>query len=471
MFRRKSKYLLTIFLIITLILIFNQSLFSDTRTENIDIVIALDKSLSMVEEINAVKAYVDHYIIDQLVIPNDYLLVIGFYGKTQVLVSQFIRNEADKERVKKIINAVKADGHFTDIGHALDVVKEKLSKLANDHRRKYVLLLTDGKQEAPPGSKYYSPTGKFNHEFLKNAKVIQKQGWKIEILGIGKLPETEELAKVISGNYTEISTNPTEREIKAKTKNLLSVVEVIEKPQLVTFSNKGKGKITLKLKSSGYKSPVMVKVIGIEILMPDGKHLGLENSKFISEIGPGETREVSIPVKFSKPLASGEYKGTLIFKFDSAGVRFVPAAFDVDFRVKTLIESYWWMILVGGLVLLILIGLLIWYVSQLSGGRRGMRIRLVVEELPVDRINKPVEIKEKIPLYLSIVKDNISIVDKMGSSVVAKLILIGGKLKLSVLKDGFFRDIQEVADDVLNKSLKVKTDIGRNYHIKIRAIS
>ncbi len=471
MFKLKSKYLLIIILIITLILIFNQSLFSDTRTQNIDIVIALDKSLSMVEEIDAVKAYVNHYIIDQLIIPNDYLLVIGFYGKTDVLVSQFIRNKTDKEQVKRIIDGIKADGHFTDIGHALDVVKEKLTKLENDHRRKYVLLLTDGKQEAPPTSKYYSPTGKFNHEFLKNAKVIQKKGWKIEILGIGKLPETEELARTISGNYTEISSKPTEGEIKKKTKNLLSVVEITEKPGLITFSAGGRGKVNLTLKSSGYNSPVNIVITKVKIVTADGKFMGSSEPMFSCTINPGEKTNISIPIKISNLPAPGGYRGTITFEFGNKGVRFVPAAFDVSFRIKSFLESFWWLILVGILAVVILIIFLVRYIAGMGGGTKKMKLRVVVEELPVDKMAKAIEIREKNPLYLTISKDNISLSDKMNPFAVARLTLIGGQVKLSVLKEGFFRDADKISDNILNKSIKVKTDIGRNYHIKIRAVS
>ena len=40
------------------------SALADEREEPIDVIIALDKSLSMVEEIEAVKEYVNTYLID-----------------------------------------------------------------------------------------------------------------------------------------------------------------------------------------------------------------------------------------------------------------------------------------------------------------------------------------------------------------------------------------------------------------------
>ncbi len=67
-----------------------------------------------------------------------------------------------------------------------------------------MLLITDGKQEAPPGTKYYSADGKFNHELLKHTKTIQKKGWKIEVLGIGKLNKAADIAEKLSGTYVEV---------------------------------------------------------------------------------------------------------------------------------------------------------------------------------------------------------------------------------------------------------------------------
>ena len=115
-----------------------------------------------------------------------------------------------------------------------------------------MLLITDGKQEAPPESKYYSPDGSFNHEFLKNSKVIQKQGWKIHILGIGMGTSAKELAENLSATYSEVPEEPSPEELAAGTVNLLGTIEVNKPVNTAAFSSKGQGRLKLTLNSSGY---------------------------------------------------------------------------------------------------------------------------------------------------------------------------------------------------------------------------
>ncbi len=468
MFKLKSRCILFVALI-SIILIFNQPLFSDTRKENIDIVIALDKSLSMVEEIQAVKNYVNHYIVNQLIIPNDYLLIVGFYGKTEVLVSQFVRNEQDKRDIVNVISSVKADGHFTDIGNALDVLRDKLANIEKDGRRKYVLLITDGKQEAPPGSKYYSPDGKFNHEFLKNAKIIQKKGWKIEILGIGKLPATEELAKTISGGYTEISKQPTEKERKEKTKTLLSMIQVTEMPKQVVFSNNGKGEIKVKLKGVGYNQPINLKLSNFKILIPNASVEEVHDGNFLFTVKPNEEKIVKIPLTLSNPPKPGRYRGTILLSF-AGKTRLVPSTFDLDIRVNSFLQSYWWLILLLAILLLIGLALVLAKVLGSRGSTRGMKIQLVVEELPTGKAKSVINIKEKTPVFLNMVKDNITLSDKLNPSAIAKLTLIGERLKLSSIKDKYFEIAKNLSENILNKSFKVKTDTGKDFHIRIKSV-
>ena len=80
-------------------LILASPLLADTRTQNIDIMIALDKSLSMEHKIAAVKDWVNSYLMDQVVIPGDFLVIVAFYGKADVVVSQVIKDAADKAAV------------------------------------------------------------------------------------------------------------------------------------------------------------------------------------------------------------------------------------------------------------------------------------------------------------------------------------------------------------------------------------
>ena len=69
---------------------------ADDRIEPIDIIIALDKSLSMEEEIDAVVDYVNTRIVDDLLQNGDFFLVIGFYGETIIPVSEYVKGDENK---------------------------------------------------------------------------------------------------------------------------------------------------------------------------------------------------------------------------------------------------------------------------------------------------------------------------------------------------------------------------------------
>ena len=80
---------------VALALLLSSQVPADTRKENIDVIIALDKSLSMENKIGAVETWVNSFILDQLVVPGDFLTVIPFYGKTDPLISTEIKGDAE----------------------------------------------------------------------------------------------------------------------------------------------------------------------------------------------------------------------------------------------------------------------------------------------------------------------------------------------------------------------------------------
>src|SRR5512137_2234662 len=103
---------------VALLLACAAALQADQRQDPMDVIIALDKSLSMEQEIAAVKQYVSTSIVDGLLIPGDLLIVIAFYGKADILVSTEVSDTASREAIKKAIAGIRADGRWTDIGGA-----------------------------------------------------------------------------------------------------------------------------------------------------------------------------------------------------------------------------------------------------------------------------------------------------------------------------------------------------------------
>lgn len=171
-----------------LLLGLNFGLFSDTRSQGIDILILLDRSKSMAEggKLAQTRDWLTSSFIGPLVIPGDSITLISFYGKTKTVWDAPISSENDKKNLIRLIAGLKANGRFTDIGNALDVLKTRLEAFPkNDGRFKYIIMVTDEIQEAPPESRYFSKDGSFSHSFLTYTRKEAHGSWKVVTLGIG----------------------------------------------------------------------------------------------------------------------------------------------------------------------------------------------------------------------------------------------------------------------------------------------
>ncbi len=240
------------------------ALTADTRTENIDVFVLLDKSLSMVEEIGEVKEYITDSLLRSLLIPGDHLIVMAFYGKTEMIIDETVVSDADKSRLIDTISKIQANGRYTDIGTALDSLHRLVSTWESD-RRRYLLLITDGIQEAPKDSIYYTPDGSFNHEFLINAKTIQMSGWKIQILGIGTETAARKIAEELSGIYAEIPGDATAEEISERIPDFLGVISLEGRPVVTAVGRDGSSSVMITLRSEGYSTERIVEIGGLTL--------------------------------------------------------------------------------------------------------------------------------------------------------------------------------------------------------------
>lgn len=156
----------------------------EARGTNIDVVLLVDKSLSMVGAVAAAKRYAAGQIIGPVLVPGDRLIIETFYGKIDRLYGGTIRSEEDKSAIVRSLNALVANGRFTDIGLALDRAREDIAELGAPERPKYVLLLTDERQEAPAGTKYFSPTYTLDHPALKYVKRVDLGSFRAITVGL-----------------------------------------------------------------------------------------------------------------------------------------------------------------------------------------------------------------------------------------------------------------------------------------------
>ncbi len=466
----KMRIFFLISLVLTLLLPFQAA--ADEREEPIDVIIALDKSKSMAEneKIEAVIEYVNSYIIDELLIEGDFFLVVAFYGQTEVPVSITISGPEDKERAKQIIGSLLADGVYTDIGNALDVLGEQVDRYAHADRKKFLLLITDGIQEAPPESEYYSPDGSFNHAFLENTKVIQKKGWKVHILGIGTHEQAEELAEELAGTYVGTSEQPTAEELAEKSREFLAALEVSGEVSMSPVDERGRSTISLSVESKGYTEEKTVAVSGIRLSLPDGMEQNILPAPVSSTIEPESTTQIDIPVRIPSPPAGGDHTGTVRFVFASE-VRFLPVVMEVSYHVNSFVENYWLWILAGVVVLAALILLIVLLASRLKKVKYRFRLVTGAAKPPKGKAEQVHRIVEGKPLYLELSGDRLHVEAKRTPNSIARLQAIQKGVRLTVLKSEHFPKLHDAPLNILDLDFQVRLDLDKKKDITVRLAS
>jgi hypothetical protein len=225
------------------------NIFADERTEPIDFTIVVDKSSSMEEEIESVKEYIKSDLIEAL-IPGDFFRIILFYGEAQeVYASELTLSSINQ--LPEIIDGLEADGRFTDIANALDLLSEKIPE--DPGRRKYLLLLTDGRQEAPPESPYYTEDGSYNHRFMENVRTTRMKGWFIHLLGIGDESAAQEIADQLGARYSQVGSSedgstPSASDIETALGDILGSYELFSEP-LLRRTGKNSAVLVLEVQS------------------------------------------------------------------------------------------------------------------------------------------------------------------------------------------------------------------------------
>ena len=459
----RIRLFLLIFLGISLILPFSG--FADEREEPIDVIIALDKSKSMAEngKIEAVKEYVNSYIIDELLIEGDFFLVVAFYGQTEIPISMTIQSDEDKERAKAIVAQLLGDGVYTDIGNALDVLGQQVEKYAHPDRKKYLLLITDGIQEAPPESKYYSPDGSFNHAFLENTKVIQKKGWKVHILGVGLEGEAQQLADELAGTYTDLSEQPTVEEMVEKTGEFLAALEVSGPVTMEPVNYRGRSRIALSVESKGFEEEQTVEVTAIRLTLPDGMEKNILEDSVSFTFAPETTTEIGISVRIPEAVDSGDHTGDLRFEF-SGDKRFLPVVSSVDYHVNTFFENFWWWMLIALVVLVLIVLLILFLIRRLK--KVKYRFQLITGAKKADQ---PIyKIKEGKPLYLDLAEGAVTVNPKRNPQSIARLMAIQKGVRMTVLKSERFPKFYDAPLDIRDFDFRVRLDLDKKKDLTVR---
>jgi hypothetical protein len=143
------------------------------------------------------KAYAAGTVLGPILVPGDRLIVETVYGRVDRLVTATIASEDDKAKAIRAIRSLKANGRFTDLGAALDAAKRDLDELGQPDRPKYVLLITDERQEAPSGSPYQAPDHKLKHPSLEYVKKVDLGKFRAITVGLQVGTKVSAVAPVV----------------------------------------------------------------------------------------------------------------------------------------------------------------------------------------------------------------------------------------------------------------------------------
>lgn len=176
---------------------------AETRSTSVDFILLVDTSLSMADAIAEARRYAAGEVIGRLVEPGDWVCILKFYGKSEVVWQGDVGSENDKSAIVRSLNQLEADGRFTDIGSALDDMDTLILNRGQADRPKYILLLTDEIQEAPKDSQYYSGTFEAEHPLLKYVKRVDMGSFRVITIGYGLSARIELEARSLMTTLSE----------------------------------------------------------------------------------------------------------------------------------------------------------------------------------------------------------------------------------------------------------------------------
>ena len=194
-----NKRAILVFLLVTSL----AGIYAETRSANIDFVLLVDTSLSMADAIGEARQFAAGEIVGRLVEPGDWVAIVRFYGKSEIVWKGDVSGEADIATMIRSLHNLEANGRYTDIGAALDSMDALILERGHPERPKYILLLTDERQEAPKGSSYYSSDYTVSHPLLEYVKRVDKGMFRVITIGYGLSAKIEGEARSLMTTLSE----------------------------------------------------------------------------------------------------------------------------------------------------------------------------------------------------------------------------------------------------------------------------
>ena len=162
---------------------------ADTRNAHIDVNLIIDGSGALSGVMGEVKAWVTN-TLDQLLVSGD-RITIWSAGKTaKIVYSETIKNDTDKENVKKFIQGFSANGEDTDFSGAL---QEAASRPSGSNII-YTLLISASTAALSPT--LLGPQA----NLMRFSKVEEFRGWQTLVVGLNFDSKVRQAAAAFMGS-------------------------------------------------------------------------------------------------------------------------------------------------------------------------------------------------------------------------------------------------------------------------------
>lgn len=213
------------FLVALLVICFTLNLNAGERSIPVDMILMIDKSLSMQEagKFDSLQKWVLNELVGQMLTEGDWISIYQFYEKQEHVISVDIKNKDDKQKVIAAISNIKPNGKYTDIGSALDTINTAVKNRGKNERQKVLLIITDLEQDAPLTSKYAGKQSKFKTPYLVEARIIKHDKWYEITLDMDIQSRVVQTTKqlfsniILNNNKSRVQSDENDALIKQKT--------------------------------------------------------------------------------------------------------------------------------------------------------------------------------------------------------------------------------------------------------------
>ena len=359
---------------------------SAATVANDDFIIILDQSGSMREKTpgypqqgyarDPMQAYKSRGAVDAInnVVGNilkegDYFTLITFGDEPNLLLSQQILYKHERDFIKNTIEKLPFKDNRTDILAGIKEASEVLKYLDTTNRRKILVMITDGVEDPPKNSPYFSPEAKRQvYEELKDT--IRFNKWDVVLVGIGEYTHDniKNIAQKLDLPSDRAKTVNNPRDSKEISDILADIITdqqnayiKLEKNQILIklrpglFGGYKQGRITLPLKSFFDEK--------IQVVLQTGQPVNFGSNELQVAVTPLKldfaskaTKDLNLDIIFKgKRPETGRVNGNFAFKFAEASTRFYPHDGGYEVILPSWWETHWLKATVGIVLALVLL--------------------------------------------------------------------------------------------------------------------